>query len=46
MDKYEPIYILGEGHYSKVYKARNKITNEFVVVKKMKENYKDKESCL
>ena len=35
--KYEVLGIVGEGAYGVVYKCKNKITNEFVAIKKFKE---------
>ena len=35
--KYEVLGIVGEGAYGIVYKCRNKLTNEFVAIKKFKE---------
>ena len=35
--KYEVLGIVGEGAYGVVYKCRNKLTNEFVAIKKFKE---------
>ena len=41
--KYEVLGIVGEGAYGIVYKCRNKLTNEFVAIKKFKETDIEKE---
>ena len=39
--KYEVLGIVGEGAYGIVYKCRNKLTNEFVAIKKYQKKNKN-----
>ena len=39
MEKYEQIKAVGDGSFGSVTKARNKVTNEIVAIKKMKATF-------
>ena len=36
LEKYKKIEIIGAGTYADVYKAKNQLTNEYVVIKEIK----------
>ena len=46
MDKYEIFEIIGDGTYGTVYKGLNKITNEKVAIKKLKDKIKSWNECM
>lgn len=45
MDNYEIISTLGVGSFGTVFKAKSKLTNEIVAIKKFNKNYYSKDKC-
>lgn len=45
VDKFEKICHIGRGSFGEVYKAKNKITNELVAIKKFSKKYHSLEKC-
>lgn len=47
MENYEPLSLVGEGSFGRVYKARNRSTNEIVALKVIRKvSYNSQTICL